>query len=189
MTAAQLQWVAFGFLLLLVLFLMVAFFVFDTLSSDRRGNLRFLSSLCAGFAGGFLTGSALFQAEWSNTGGKIGVSGTAGFALFMIVFYGYRRLAPDVPNEPGAPDRILIDLPENWNFGQATGALAESGRAGIEFEDFTDAELKAKLRPQSLAAKSVADAMLAVRGLTLKSNAVRRYGVSKNGSTYLLKVK
>ena len=67
--------------------------------------------------------------------------------------------------------------------------LAESGRAGIEFEDFTDAELKAKLRPQSLAAKSVADAMLAVRGLTLKSNAVRRYGVSKNGSTYVLKVK
>ena len=189
MTAAQFQWVGFGFLFLLILFLMVAFFVFDTLSSDRRGNLRFLSALSGGFAGGFFTGSALFQAEWSTTGSKIGVSGTAGFALFMIVFYGYRKLAPDVPNEPGVPDRLSIDIPESWNFEQVIGVLAQSGKASIEFDGFTDAELKAKVRQQQLEAKSVADAMLAVRGLTVKANAVRKYGVNKNGSTYTLKVK
>jgi hypothetical protein len=187
MTSEQLQWIGFGFLAVCLLFLMVAFFVFPQLSRDRRGTVQFISSLCAGFAGTFLTGSAIFQAEWTSTGGKVVVSGTAGCALFMIVFYGYRQLVPapkiDVDN------KISLDIPEHWTFQQVVRALAQSGKAGVEFENFKDAELKAEITNQSLEADSVDKAMLAVRGITITSGAVRKYGVSKDGGTYILKVK
>jgi len=49
-------WIALGFVAALVLFLMITFLKRDTSSPNQHNTLRFLSSLCAGFAGGFFTG-------------------------------------------------------------------------------------------------------------------------------------
>jgi hypothetical protein len=54
-------WIGFGLLSLLVTFLIVSFFFTPRLTDDQRGTLKLMSALCAGFSGGFLTGSALFS--------------------------------------------------------------------------------------------------------------------------------
>src|SRR5437764_12203665 len=72
-------WIGFGFLLVLVIFLMITYLRRDTSTANQHNILRFLTALCGGFAGGFLTGDALFRFEeqWSS-GAKMGDSGRAG---------------------------------------------------------------------------------------------------------------
>src|SRR6266404_879442 len=89
-------WIGFGFVVLLISFLMVIFFV--NLNKPHQWEImRFLSALCAGFAGGLLTGEALFSLSKKWGTGELAVSGTAGMALFFTVFLLFRKFAPDRP--------------------------------------------------------------------------------------------
>jgi multisubunit Na+/H+ antiporter MnhB subunit len=58
-----LLWIALGFVAALVVFLMITYLKPDTSSANQHKNLRFLTALCGGFAGGFFTGNALFRLE------------------------------------------------------------------------------------------------------------------------------
>jgi hypothetical protein len=78
----------------LVAFLMLAFFVRD-LQRSQWAILKFLAALCAGAAAWFFVGDAALRAEFvKSTTEKFFISGTAGFALFMIVFFFFDRLRP-----------------------------------------------------------------------------------------------
>src|SRR5438309_10791029 len=74
------------FVAILVLFLMIAFFRAGKLTDGQNKILRFLCSLCAGFAGALFTGEALFRltTDVGRTGNLV-ISGTAGAALFFAV--------------------------------------------------------------------------------------------------------
>jgi hypothetical protein len=50
-----LLWIAFGFVAAIVTFLMIAFLMRDRSSANQHKILRFLTSLCSGFAGGFFS--------------------------------------------------------------------------------------------------------------------------------------
>src|SRR5216684_229306 len=85
-------WIGFGFALLLIIFFIVAFFRSKTLSPDQRSILRFLSALCAGFAGALITGDALFNMEGSfGAGPKFAIRGAAGAALFLQCGFSFQK--------------------------------------------------------------------------------------------------
>lgn len=74
------------FLGALVLFLMVAYYVQPN-SPYAYAILKLISALCGGFAGGLFTGEAVVEISKKANGGlEYGLSGTAGFALFLIIW-------------------------------------------------------------------------------------------------------
>ena len=64
-------WIAFGFLAALVVFLMITFLKKYTASPSQYNTLRLLQALCAGFAGGFFTGDALFRWDQQMADGRM----------------------------------------------------------------------------------------------------------------------
>ena len=79
----SLQWIGLAFVVGLVTFMITTFFVAKDLTEDQRRTMKFLTSLCAGFAGGLFTGDALFRltADWDAV--DLLLTGTAGFASFF----------------------------------------------------------------------------------------------------------
>lgn len=53
--------------------------------------IRVICALAAGFAAAFISGAALFRAEF-NWGGKVIICGSAGAAFFFAVFFGFNML-------------------------------------------------------------------------------------------------
>jgi hypothetical protein len=77
-------WIAVFFLFILVVFLIVAFF---TRPVAQFTILRFLSSLCGGCAAWFISGDVFLKMSGQMSGGKYAISGTAGCALFLVVWF------------------------------------------------------------------------------------------------------
>ena len=142
-----LLWIAFAFVAGLVVFLMITYFKRDTSSANQHKTLRFLTSLCSGFAGGFFTGDALFRLEQQlSNGEKLGVSGTAGFALFFMVWVTYGKWQPPVPPpNPPPPNRFKLSIPEGWTFEQAARVVIK-GRGSADFQGFQKGQLAVKMR-------------------------------------------
>src|SRR2546423_6824241 len=125
---------------------MITFFVKDTSSQAQYNTLHFLTSLCAGFAGGFFTGEALVHFEQTiGQGGKLVGSGTAGCALFFVLWFSYPKRQPPPP--PPAPliDRTKVSFGDGWTFQQAAQSIVDSVKAIVHFEGFSREQLSAKL--------------------------------------------
>lgn len=90
-TAASVpRWVwipALAFTALLLTFFLLVFFVFPTLSPDRRELLQILIAFTGGFAAFFMGGTIVLQlnAPRGNLG-KFAVSATGGIALFIFLY-------------------------------------------------------------------------------------------------------
>jgi hypothetical protein len=174
-------WIGFGFAVLLVLFLMVAFFKAPTMTPGQFAILRFFAALCAGFAGGLITGEALFRMEGDTGGVKYLVSGTAGFALFFVVWFFFPKLTP-----PMAPDRFRLSLPMGWTFQHAAKTFAQRDSAFVDFDGLTTVELGAKLSAAEIDAKTVGEAIKRLRLVTVTPNAIREYDIKYEDSIYHL---
>ncbi len=173
-------WVGVGFALLLVTFLIVAFFRSPRMTDGQREILRVLSSLCAGFSGFLIAGEALFRMDARlGSGGTLAVSGTAGFALFFAVWYGFSRTFK-------APDAFSISIPDGWTFEQTARAIATNDKAVAEFEGFTPAQLAQPLASQTVRTDTPEDAMRALR-LLAKSGAIPEYQVTLQRPRYILR--
>jgi hypothetical protein len=175
-------WVGFGFLSLLVLFLIVAFFTKENLSDDQRTILKLLCALCAAFAGGFISGDALFKMDLAT---KVFIASSAGFAAFCIVWFFFPK-PPSVPPRP--PDAIRFSIPKGWTFKQTVEALVERENAVAKFVNFTPAELQTLLRERELEFTSVREALGAMR-LLASNGEIREYDVNFQPPTFLLQVR
>ncbi|MBI2496995.1 MAG: hypothetical protein HYV75_03400, partial [Opitutae bacterium] len=99
-TLTSLQIVSLVFTGVLVLFLMAAFFFHEHIGPQHQQILRFLSSLCGGFAGGFFTGDLAVKSQLAFAQeNPLAVGATGGAAVFFLVFFFYGRAsllaAPD----------------------------------------------------------------------------------------------
>jgi hypothetical protein len=150
-------WIGFGFLALIVVFLMITFFKGGTLTPGQYNTLRFLTALCAGFAGGFLTGDALFRWEQDMaSGAKFGISGAAGCALFFTIWFTYPPLPP--------PDnRLILSIPAGWTFQQAVLGIAKAARRVAQLEGFQPQHLALPLPATDIDAPDALQAMLQLR--------------------------
>jgi hypothetical protein len=99
-----LLWIGLGFVAVLVVFLMVTYYapITGSISPAAYNNLRFLTSLCAGFAGALITGEVFLHWEQQLPGGaKVGLSAAAGAALLALVWLTY----PRPPKPPASRSR------------------------------------------------------------------------------------
>jgi hypothetical protein len=179
--SAQL-WIGFGFLTGLVIFLMLSFFLSPQLTNDQRATLKFLTALCAGLAGGFITGGSLFEGSWTTPSSKIALSGTAGFALFFLVWMSY-------PKVFAIPDAVAFSIPAGWTFRDTADAVLANEKAVADYRGFTAAELSAGLKPNRLETKTTTEALMSLRLLTTVPGSVREYDVVASGSIYQLTVR
>ncbi len=175
-------WIGLGFVAFLVLFLVVAFFTKEKLSQDQRRILKFLMALCAGFGGALIAGEALLDFEYAiGKGGKLAISGTAGFALFFTVWLGFDRVIKQ------AEDAFHLSISENWTFEITADAIASHDKSIAEFIGFRKDELGATLKTRQLHAKSPSEALSNLGALS-SSRKIRKYEVVKEGAKYILKI-
>lgn len=174
-------WIGFGFLALLVIFLMASFFLTPRLTADQRGTLKFLSSLCAGFGGGFLTGGALFEMHKAAGATTFTVSGTAGFALFLVVWFFYPKVFK-------LDDAFEFSIPSGWTFRDTVEAITQNQKGVAEYKGFTPEELSAPMQGRKISSKSPSDGISQLRLATVQANAVRPYDVARQDSVYRLTV-
>ncbi|MBT1699351.1 hypothetical protein KK083_20815 [Fulvivirgaceae bacterium PWU4] len=148
-------WIGFAFLALLLLVLIAFLFIPDKLSSTQKDILHFFMSICAGFAGGFITGDVLFQLDAKLSDGfKFGISGTAGVALFLVVFF--KKKVSAVRHDI---DGFNFSIPQGWTFEQAVAKICEVDRSLYHIDGFTDAELSSKLKTRELHTRNALEAL------------------------------
>jgi hypothetical protein len=177
------MWIGLAFAAGLVVFLIVAFFAKDRLSEHQVYILRFLSALCAAFAGALITGDALFRVEGElSQKTKIFVQGTAGFALFFVVWLSLRQRNPTQ-----VPDAFHFSVPEGWTFEQTAKAIARHDHAIADLEGFKAAHLAVAVESREFHTKTARDALLALRSLA-GGNAIPKYTVDKDDHVYHVRV-
>jgi hypothetical protein len=184
---SPLLWIAFGFVALLVVVLIITLWFPPKSNKNSPQVLRFLMALCAAFAGGFFTGNALVSGQYTSGALTFSVSGAAGFAAFLVVWYGYRIVESLFPGMSEKDEPGSLDIAPNFTFRYAAQIVAQTQGCGVTFDGFTKEELHARLRVQHLEAKSWTDLLLALRAVTADQE-VRRYTVTKEGSSFNLKI-
>lgn len=173
-------WIAFGFLALLIVFLIITVLIRDKLSANQVNTLRFLTSVCAGFAGGFFTGDALFKMDaiFSN-GARLAISGTAGFALFLTVWFTYKPVM-------GLATGFYFKVLSGWTFEQTVLAIMEANNSISEFIGFGKDELSLVLSERELNTDNALDALKRLRYL---NTSLPNYSVSLNDDVYQIEKK
>lgn len=186
MTGFQIAQLAIGtcFAAVLVLFLVVAYFKKVDLTHAQWLILRVLSALCAASAAVFLTGSAFFESTQSLAdGGKVAISGTAGFALFLVIWFSTRP-----PQLPVGPPSFSFSLPTGWSFEHAANAIASADKRIVDFGTLTLNERSALLRPTDLQLASPRQALEVLQSLAVQKP-IRKYDVADEAPYYRILVR
>jgi hypothetical protein len=175
-------WIGFGFLAALVGFLIASIFLVPTMTPDQRQGVKFLTALCGGFAGGFLTGSALFEMHKTSGNTTYALSGTAGFALFFLIWIFY-------PTVFKLTNAFEYSIPKGWVFKEAADGMAAVIKYSNEYIGFSADELKAPMQAKKVTAKTVKDCMPILRLATVNTGAVRAYDVVEADGVFHLQIR
>ncbi|HCG6604310.1 TPA: hypothetical protein NJ227_001633 [Vibrio parahaemolyticus] len=173
-------WIALGFTALLIIFLMITFFIRDTSSATQYKTLRFLTSFCGGIAGIFFVGEALITYSGkSSDGTTLTLSGTAGFAVFFLVWLTYGKRPEDntLPN-------IKMSFPAGWTFEQCVKAIGQSANLSIAFSSFSQDQLDFKFPQMDINAEDINQAL---NQLKHHANGAFTFTVIKNDGIYIVK--
>lgn len=166
------------FLAILLIFLIVSFFTKEELTSSQYNTLHFLTSLCAGFSGGFITGDTLLKIDTMSNGLKIGISGTAGFAMFFLIWFTYQKYTAPIPK-----DTFNFSIPNGWTFMQTSQAIAQAKNSISSFVNFTSDELNLILDERTLNEKTANDAIEKLKNL---NNNIPAYIVNYQNNTFII---
>lgn len=109
------------------------------------------------------------------------VSGTAGVALFLVVWYGFGQFV----EEP--PDAFVFSVAKGWTFREAADALAQIDSAVVQFDGFTDKELNSQLLERQIRVTTVVEGLIALRA-TAKDVSFPKYAVIFVRPTYRVTV-
>lgn len=174
-------WIGLGFLAVLVVFLFISYFAPDRNTHNQSNTLRFLTALCAGFAGGFLSGDALFKLDTQMSDGlKLTISGTAGCALFFTIWL--TRNKP--PQTPAPPDTFNFSILNGWTFEQTVRTIVKAVKGVVELKDFTPEQLSLILESTELKNTTAKEALEKLKHLN--SN-IPNYTVSRTDNNFIVK--
>lgn len=175
-------WVGVAFAIVLVGFLMVTFFGKREPSHSQYNTLRFLTALCGGCAAGFISGSALFNLNTKfGNGGTVAVSGTAGAALFFVIWFFYPKR-----EAPKPPDSFKFSISAGRTFQGIAKEIAEISGAFVQFKNFKEDHLNAVLPAREVLARNAEDALYKLR---LLNSSIPDYSVSISDNVYILEYK
>jgi hypothetical protein len=177
-------WVGVVFAAVFVGFLMYSINKGKDLNSGQRLMLKILSALCAAIGGALISGDAFFNLSRNVPGGKLTVSGTAGFAIFFVIWFVF----PKGPKFEPLPPRFKMAVPEGWTFQQVADSCAQNDGSVIDYDGLTAQERAARLKPWKLETDSVLEAIEKLRSITEVDGAVRKYEVKQEKSKYRLTV-
>ena len=177
-------WIGFGFLAAFVVFLGFTIYKPPPRGTQGRATMRIFSSLCCGFAGGFLTGAAIFNATFTHALGKVGISGSAGIALFLTVFFFYDKMPQ---GELNVQDGVTLTITKNCKFSDAADIVGTMTKAGMDYHLLNRDELGADMKEQSIEAKSWEQLLESLRNVTA-TQVIRPYTVKKENGSYLFKI-
>jgi hypothetical protein len=174
-------WIGVGFLVALIIFVMVAFFAAPKLTSDQRKAIKFLAALCAGVSGGFISGASVFDASWTTPTSTVALSGTAGFALFFVVFFFYDRIfAPD--------DGLDFDIPSGATFKTASDAAAKLAGVNVDYQDLSSTELSEQLSEGHIKCDTFDQLLRILQIKTVTPGAIRKFNVTEANNIYRIVV-
>lgn len=174
-------WIGFGFAALLVVFLIYSVIWPPKADDTTRATIKFLTALCAGFAGGFITGDALFRMSGTVGGTEILVSGAAGCALFFAVWFFY-------PQVFRLRDGFTFSIPAGWTFRQAADTMAQTVNHLVDYDGFADTHLAAAMAAKTISSESVREAIANLRLAATTPEMLPKYEVEERGSVFHLKV-
>jgi hypothetical protein len=178
-------WIGLGFLAGLVMFLGFTIYKPPPRGSQGRETMRILSALCCGFAAGFLTGAAIFNATFTHAFGKVGISGSAGIALFLTVFFFYDKVADK--GLANVPNGVTVTIVLGWTFRDVANLVATLAQSGMDYQALNEDELGADMRPQPVTSTSWELLLESLRNITVKQ-AIRPYTVTKQAGSYVFKI-
>ncbi len=146
---AQMQFFAgVFFALVAIAFLWAAFFSKVVHQPLHYDITHFICSFCAGAAGAFFTGAAILSADVPMGGsGKLVFQGTAGVALFALVFLIFRFKKGAALDAPGG---AKISIGTKTPFSQAAHTLADEAGATIDLSVLNAQEKSAIPQPEEL---------------------------------------
>jgi hypothetical protein len=188
LTQGQQFYSGVGFAAAFFIFLVIAFFFSKGFDPGKHLILKIMTSIFGAIAGGLFTGAAMLTYEQNiPAGGKLTVSGVAGFVVFLLVWLRF----PKLPEQPPPPVvlNFHFHVPEGWTFQQVLDSIAKVKNATVDYGGLTALERGAKLKDYEIHADTPEDAMRKVRDITKVTGAVRNYGVSFKQSTYFIEVK
>jgi hypothetical protein len=177
-------WVGLGFAAAFVFFLMVAFFAAKDLTPGQRLILRIMSSLCGAIAGALVSGEAFFNLSREVPGGKLTVSGTAGFAILFVIWFFF----PKEPTTPTFPNGFNSSIPNGWTFQDAADTFAKNDLAVITYEGFSAQELASPLKAWTFKTRTPREALERLGSITDPPGAIRKYRAFYRNSAYTLKI-
>lgn len=177
-------WVGVAFAAVFVLFLMYSINKGKELNHGQRLMLRILSSLCGAIGGALISGEALVNYSGTVPGGKMTISGTAGFAILFVIWITF----PKGPKFEPLPAKFKISVPAKWAFEQVADLCAQLDNSVIDYNGFSDMERKAELKEWRLETDNVVQALEALGSITIVPNSVRKYRVKKAESRYELRI-
>jgi hypothetical protein len=171
-----------------LLFLYQAFKV-TTHGPGQRDIIHFVCAFCAGAAGAFFTGSALlaFNVDIGTTG-KLAFQGTAGIALFGLVFTIFRFRYNET--RPSPPDGSWVSPSGQNPFSQVAEAIAGEIGATVDLSVLTPEEKKATPHGEQLDVSTVAlatKALLRLREMA-KPAVIREYKVDYDAAIKEFKI-
>lgn len=177
-------WIGVVFAAAFVAFLMYSINKGKDLNYGQRLMLRVLSALCAGIGAWLISGEAFFDLARDVPGGKLTVSGTAGFAIFFVIWFTF----PRGPKFEPLPDRFKMTVPAGWTFQQVADSCAQQDGAVIDYDGLTAKEINAPLKSWNLDTASVLEAIEQLGSITQDNGAIRRYTAKKENSRYQLEL-
>jgi hypothetical protein len=178
-------WVGLGFAAVFVAFLMIAFFKAKNLTDGQRLMLRIMSAVCGAIAGVLISGEALLNFSRQVPGGKLTVSGTAGFAVFFAIWFFF----PKGPAAPPPAEGFNFSVKKGWRFSDTAETLARSLKTTVDYDGFSNQELAAPLKAWELECKTPQEALERLGSIVEVPNAIRKYKAIYKNSVYVLKIK
>lgn len=167
----------------LLVFLVIAYFQAKHLSEGQWAILRLLGALCGALAASFITGEAFFELRGTlGVGGSYAVTGVAGFALFMIIWFFFQKTRGKFP------DDYAFSIGEGWTFEKTVRAIAAEDGSSARFVGFTPQELTSELASQQLRPRTVQRALESLGSLA-NTGAIRPYTVKYEPPVYTLTVR
>jgi hypothetical protein len=188
LTQAQQYFASLGFGVAFFVFLTLAFFFAKNLESGQYLILRIMTSIFGAVTAGLFTGAATLSFTEKFRGQELTVGGVAGFVVFLLVWLRFPK--PDTgPTVKPDPANVNFRIPDGWVFKQALDSLARITNCVVDYGDLIQEELKAPLNGQEIHAKDPETAIKTLRSMTTNSGAIREFDVTKNDSTYYIKVR
>lgn len=175
-------WIGLVFLAAVVIFLFVAYFAKERDTQNKNNILRFLMALSAGFAGGFLSGDALFKLESQMSDGlKLTISGTAGCALFFTIWLTRSRQQ----QMPLLQDTFNFSILNGWTFEQTVRTIVRAARGVVDIKGFTPEQLSLILENTELMNTTAKEALEKLKHLN--SN-IPNYKVSNVEGKFIVEI-